>query len=112
MILLDSEGFVSEIEKKLVKFLEVIVRDVAIKKGVLANPARTGQGDYITESARGGVVGDIPMSEIRRKAEDISYLGGVVEVQVLANSDTYTIGPLDIRFVLKPLYHAGTQEDG
>ncbi|MCD6309355.1 MAG: DUF3084 domain-containing protein [Candidatus Eremiobacteraeota bacterium] len=86
----ESPGF---IEKQLLDFLQVVRRE-AIKKGVFADPANEGR------------IGDIPISILRKKAEDISYLGGPVEVNVIADADTYSVGPLKIKFVLKPVYQA------
>jgi len=96
-----------EIENKLIKILGERVRDAAIKKGVLANPARSEQGGYKTKFSSSGEVGYISQSELNKKAKDISYLGGIVEVDVVANSDTYTIGPLNISFMLKPMSQGG-----
>ena len=67
-----------------------LIRVDAVKKGIFVNPVT-------------GDIGNIPMSVLMKKADEIKALGGKVDVVTLANADISSTGPLDIRIILKPI---------
>jgi uncharacterized protein (DUF3084 family) len=77
----------------IVQLLHVIgqIQTVAEKRGMIRDP--------IT----GKFGGDLSIKELFAKADEIKSYADVVEVEVLANTEVYTAGPLKVRFRIKPI---------
>lgn len=84
-----------EIFERLIGLLKIHARAEAERRGLLPHPAGSpGEEPFF---------GRASYREVFRAVEAIRKAQGIVKVKAVAISDTYTIGPLEVRFVVEPV---------
>lgn len=94
---MEIEGSVppEEIFEQLIALLKVHARSEVEKRGLLPQPSSLpGEGPFLGRASYG---------EVFKAVEAIRRAGLRVKVKAVALADTYTIGPLEVRFVVEPL---------